>query len=222
MSYNMSRLQSDSAISIAFDTTDAPKIPGPDAEPAAPVPSNNDHDLTHHEATGNSSRSIPATDPAEHARSPSWPTYFLDQPQPGHESALNEPGEESADDEVEAMMAADQVARRSILIDDDMASDAGYETDSVASASTSLSSGVREYIFENGRRYHKFREGRYNFPNDDIEQQREDMKHAMVKMLCGQLFFSPIGDHPQEVLDIGTGTGIWAIESTSFPQTVTR
>ena len=45
-------------------------------------------------------------------------------------------------------------------------------------------------------------------------QQREDMKHAMVKMLCGQLYFAPIGDHPHEVLDIGTGTGIWAIEST--------
>ncbi|KAK0628563.1 S-adenosyl-L-methionine-dependent methyltransferase [Bombardia bombarda] len=72
---------------------------------------------------------------------------------------------------------------------------------------------ARDYIYENGRRYHRFREGRYNFPNDDIEQQREDMKHAMVKLLCGQLFFAPIGNHPQEILDMGTGTGIWAIES---------
>ena len=39
------------------------------------------------------------------------------------------------------------------------------------------------------------------------------MKHAMVKMLCGQLYFAPIGENPHEVLDIGTGTGIWAIES---------
>jgi ubiquinone/menaquinone biosynthesis C-methylase UbiE len=50
-------------------------------------------------------------------------------------------------------------------------------------------------------------------------QQREDMKHAMVKMLCGQLHFAPIGDHPHEVLDIGTGTGIWAIESTQHSTT---
>lgn len=57
-------------------------------------------------------------------------------------------------------------------------SDAGYETDSMRSASTSLSSSVRDYAFENGRRYHKFREGAYNFPNDDAEQDREDMKHA--------------------------------------------
>ncbi|KAH7175529.1 S-adenosyl-L-methionine-dependent methyltransferase [Dactylonectria macrodidyma] len=92
-------------------------------------------------------------------------------------------------------------------------SDAGYESDSVTSGSTSMSSSIRDYMYENGRRYHRFREGTYNFPNDDVEQEREDMKHAMVKLLCNQkLNFAPIGDHPQEVLDIGTGTGIWAIE----------
>jgi hypothetical protein len=103
-------------------------------------------------------------------------------------------------------------AEGEILVDES-ATDAGYESDTASSASTSLSSSVREYLYENGRRYHKFREGRYNFPNDDVEQEREDMKHAMVKMLCQQLYFAPIGDHPQEILDIGTGTGIWAIES---------
>ena len=92
-------------------------------------------------------------------------------------------------------------------------SDAGYETDSVGSATTSLSSSVRDYAFENGRRYHKFREGAYNFPNDDAEQDREDMKHAMMVNLCQQLHFAPIGDNPQNILDMGTGTGIWAIES---------
>ncbi|OIW31213.1 S-adenosyl-L-methionine-dependent methyltransferase [Coniochaeta ligniaria NRRL 30616] len=101
----------------------------------------------------------------------------------------------------------------SIVVDsDDVGTDAGYESDRRTSASTSMASSVRDYAFENGRRYHKFREGRYNFPNDDVEQEREDMKHAMVKMLCQQLHFAPIGDHPQEILDIGTGTGIWAIE----------
>jgi hypothetical protein len=35
-------------------------------------------------------------------------------------------------------------------------------------------------MFENGRRYHRFREGAYNFPNDESEQEREDMKHAMM------------------------------------------
>ncbi|EGR46687.1 uncharacterized protein TRIREDRAFT_65965 [Trichoderma reesei QM6a] len=96
---------------------------------------------------------------------------------------------------------------------DDSASDAGYDSDSASSASTSVMSSVRDYMYENGRRYHRFREGSYNFPNDDVEQEREDMKHAMVKLLCSQkLHFAPIGDNPQEILDIGTGTGIWTIE----------
>ncbi|KAG5935748.1 hypothetical protein E4U53_000375 [Claviceps sorghi] len=92
-------------------------------------------------------------------------------------------------------------------------SDGGYESDGFSSGSTSAESSVRDYMFENGRRYHRFREGHYNFPNEDVEQEREDMKHAMVKLLCSQkLHFAPIGNNPQEILDIGTGTGIWAIE----------
>ncbi|TVY80614.1 Secondary metabolism regulator, partial [Lachnellula suecica] len=91
-------------------------------------------------------------------------------------------------------------------------SDAGYETDSMHSASTSVSSSMRDYAFENGRRYHRFREGAYNFPNDDSEQEREDMKHAMMVNLCQTLHFAPIGPNPQNILDMGTGTGIWAIE----------
>lgn len=93
-------------------------------------------------------------------------------------------------------------------------SDGGYESDTYSSASTSAESSVRDYIFENGRRYHRFREGAYNFPNDDEEQEREDMKHAMMSILCSQrLHFAPIRQMPQEILDLGTGTGIWAIES---------
>ncbi|KAL7795899.1 S-adenosyl-L-methionine-dependent methyltransferase [Trichoderma ceciliae] len=96
---------------------------------------------------------------------------------------------------------------------DDNGSDAGYDSDGVSSASTSAMSSVRDYMFENGRRYHRFREGSYNFPNDDVEQEREDMKHAMAKLLCSQkLHFAPIGNNPQEILDVGTGTGIWPIE----------
>lgn len=39
------------------------------------------------------------------------------------------------------------------------------------------------------------------------------MKHAMIVNLCGgKLHFSPI-QKPQRILDMGTGTGIWAIDS---------
>lgn len=65
------------------------------------------------------------------------------------------------------------------------------------------------------RRYHTFREGRYPLPNDDLEYNREYMRHAMFKeMLKGKLFVAPIGNHPQKIADLGTGFGDWAIEST--------
>jgi hypothetical protein len=56
----------------------------------------------------------------------------------------------------------------------------------------------------------QFRGGRYAFPNDESEQEREDMKHAMIVNLCGgKLHFAPIGDDPQNIVDLGTGTGIF-------------
>lgn len=102
---------------------------------------------------------------------------------------------------------------RELEQDDD--DDDGYESGSAATStgSASLSSSINDYMFENNRRYHKFKEGRYLLPNDEVEQNREDMKHCMVMLLCDQkLHFAPL-ENPQKVLDIGTGTGIWAIES---------
>ncbi|POR32790.1 Uncharacterized protein TPAR_07015 [Tolypocladium paradoxum] len=89
----------------------------------------------------------------------------------------------------------------------------------VGDGSTSVTSSVYACTYECGRRYHCFKNGRYPIPNDDQEQDREDMKHAMLMELTdGTLFFSPIGERPQSILDIGTGTGIWAIEvGDKFP-----
>ncbi|KAI8169875.1 Secondary metabolism regulator LAE1 [Colletotrichum sp. SAR 10_70] len=85
--------------------------------------------------------------------------------------------------------------------------------DARSSTSTSLASGIQRHAFANGRRYHAYRDGRYPIPNDETEQNREDMKHAMVLELSdGKLFHAPIGDHPQKIIDLGTGTGIWAME----------
>ncbi|KAK3989324.1 putative methyltransferase [Cladorrhinum sp. PSN332] len=91
-----------------------------------------------------------------------------------------------------------------------------------SNASTSITSSIYNHSYENGRRYHAYKYGRYPIPNDDLEQNREDMKHAMMMELTdGKLFLAPIvGDNggPQKVIDIGTGTGIWAIEmGDSFP-----
>ncbi|TDZ33076.1 Secondary metabolism regulator LAE1 [Colletotrichum spinosum] len=88
----------------------------------------------------------------------------------------------------------------------------GSASETTSNASTSLASSVRDYDFENSRRYHKYKQGQYHFPNDNQEQDREDMKHAMVVHLCnGRLHDAPL-DKPQKIIDIGTGTGIWAMD----------
>lgn len=149
------------------------------------------------------------------------PTSVLSYPLTHPNGASIFPSLSASEQEVIAREALNQ-AEDNIVADNlgygygDDASDGGYESDGLSSASTSAESSVRNYLYENGRRYHSFREGIYNFPNDDVEQEREDMKHAMLKLLCSQkLHFAPITNNPQEVLDIGTGTGIWAIESKS-------
>ncbi|EEH20462.2 hypothetical protein PABG_02721 [Paracoccidioides brasiliensis Pb03] len=91
-------------------------------------------------------------------------------------------------------------------------SDDGYATDSDLNASTSLASSAYNFPFENGRRFHKYHEGTYLFPNDEQEQECEDMKHSMIVNLCGgKLHYAPL-ENPQMILDIGTGTGVWAID----------
>lgn len=39
------------------------------------------------------------------------------------------------------------------------------------------------------------------------------MQHAMMTLLVGnRLYWAPVDDSPKHVLDLGTGTGIWAID----------
>lgn len=49
-------------------------------------------------------------------------------------------------------------------------------------------------------------------PNDDTEQERLDMTHHVFRLaLSGELCATKL-DNVQRILDVGTGTGIWAIE----------
>ncbi|KAL1966262.1 hypothetical protein VTN77DRAFT_4615 [Rasamsonia byssochlamydoides] len=80
------------------------------------------------------------------------------------------------------------------------------------SDTTSLASSVKNYVYENGRRYHSYHHGEYILPNDEDEQDRLDLSHHVYNLvLGGELFRAPV-KNPQRVLDMGTGTGIWAID----------
>lgn len=76
-----------------------------------------------------------------------------------------------------------------------------------------LRSSLLMSVKENGRNYHKYRSGLYVLPEDEQEQERLDLQHAMfLQTLGGKLFLAPIDVGPHEVLDLGTGTGIWAMD----------
>ncbi|KAK7524835.1 S-adenosyl-L-methionine-dependent methyltransferase [Phyllosticta citriasiana] len=65
-------------------------------------------------------------------------------------------------------------------------------------------------MFENGRRYHKYREGAYWGPDDDAQNDQLDIGHHMMRILLDdRLHLAPFS---QRVLDVGCGTGIWSID----------
>ncbi|KAI1175929.1 S-adenosyl-L-methionine-dependent methyltransferase [Nemania sp. FL0916] len=79
--------------------------------------------------------------------------------------------------------------------------------------SLSLETGASEHLWEGGRRYHAYREGRYSLPNDEIEQQREELMHILVMdILDQQLYLAPMAEPPLKIMDLATGIGLWAIE----------
>lgn len=50
-------------------------------------------------------------------------------------------------------------------------------------------------------------------PNDEKQNNQLDMTHHLYSLILdGQLYLAPIAQNPRNVLDVGTGTGIWAME----------
>ncbi|KAM0809205.1 putative S-adenosyl-L-methionine-dependent methyltransferase [Seiridium cardinale] len=66
---------------------------------------------------------------------------------------------------------------------------------------------------DSGRLYHGYKEGKYMLPNDAAEQDRLDFQHKIFRLLFDDwLALAPLSSSPRYVLDVGTGTGIWATD----------
>lgn len=76
-------------------------------------------------------------------------------------------------------MANPSYNNASYIVPDDnpyASDDPAFLTDSdKESATKSLASSVLHYQYENGRRYHAYKEGEYLLPNDEREQERLDL-----------------------------------------------
>ncbi|KXH46158.1 UMTA protein [Colletotrichum simmondsii] len=91
--------------------------------------------------------------------------------------------------------------------EDQLVADEPVETDSEVDL---------EYRQENGRTYHKYKDGQYFVPNDETEIDRLDMQHEIFYLTWdGKLGVTPPCEPDAKVgrvLDLGTGSGLWAIE----------
>ncbi|KAI2627902.1 S-adenosyl-L-methionine-dependent methyltransferase [Hypomontagnella submonticulosa] len=100
--------------------------------------------------------------------------------------------------------------------DDD---DSAYGEDN-ASSTASLTASILEYRTVHGRTYHSERGNAQSWgPNDAQYNESMDIFHhlSMITM-DGKIMLAPIQDDVQKVLDVGCGTGIWAIDfADQFP-----
>ncbi|KAF7846114.1 hypothetical protein BT93_L5227 [Corymbia citriodora subsp. variegata] len=93
--------------------------------------------------------------------------------------------------------------------------------DDQSNCTESLRSSILHSVYENGRGYHKYREGSYILPEDEREQERLDLQHElMLRTLHGRLSLVPNDVPFSNCLDLGCGTGIWAIDyADQHPET---
>ncbi|PKS10897.1 hypothetical protein jhhlp_002655 [Lomentospora prolificans] len=98
--------------------------------------------------------------------------------------------------------------------DNDSDADSAFDDpSSVMSTAASLTESILDYRNIHGRTYQRSPSTAYWGPNDRQQMEGLDLTHHWMTLLFDdKLFLSPIGDNPQRILDIGTGTGIWAID----------
>ncbi|KAH7157274.1 S-adenosyl-L-methionine-dependent methyltransferase [Dactylonectria estremocensis] len=98
---------------------------------------------------------------------------------------------------------------------DELDRDSVLEPD-IASSTDSLASSIIDYRRENGRTYHRYKDGKYKLPNDDKENDRLDLQHHLFLLsFDDKLGLAPPnnpGSQSKRALDLGTGTGIWAVD----------
>ncbi|KAK4182903.1 S-adenosyl-L-methionine-dependent methyltransferase [Podospora australis] len=102
---------------------------------------------------------------------------------------------------------------------DNWTDDEGYAESTSTRYLSSIASDIRRGVEENGRVYAAYGIHKPWLPIDDEELDRNDLQHYKFTLLMNNnLYIAPIPPSPQKILDLGTGSGIWAIDiADQFP-----
>ncbi|KAK4946814.1 hypothetical protein LTR10_014317 [Elasticomyces elasticus] len=119
--------------------------------------------------------------------------------------------------QVPAPMMITQIAP--MMLPDLDLDDEAYAESTSTSYVTSIASEISRGILENERLYPQYGRHSYGMPVDEAEMDRMDLQHRKYELVIGDRhFLAPIGESPQSILDLATGTGIWALDvADMFP-----
>ncbi|TQN68896.1 Secondary metabolism regulator LAE1, partial [Colletotrichum shisoi] len=94
--------------------------------------------------------------------------------------------------------------------------DSSDRASSRAASTSSVAASILDYRLENGRTYHAYKDGKYSLPNDERENDRLDLQHHLFLLTFNDRLGNAPPNDPHatvgRVLDVGAGTGIWAID----------
>ena len=130
---------------------------------------------------------------------------------------LDRPASTDISTHVPAPMTTTQIAP--MMLPDLDIDDEAYAERTSTSYVTSIASEISRGILENERLYPQYGRHSYGMPVDEAEMDRMDLQHRKYGLVIGDRhFLAPIGDCPQSILDLATGTGIWALDvADMFP-----
>ncbi|KAJ3525455.1 hypothetical protein NM208_g11632 [Fusarium decemcellulare] len=135
-------------------------------------------------------------------------------------TAATEPQDEGAANP-QAMLAPSHWENPAEDTDDASETDSAIGDDA-ASSTASISSSILDYRVINGRTYHAERgDAQYWASNDAQASEALDVIHHMSTLILnGKLHLAPLDKKEvSKVLDVGTGTGIWAMDfGDEFPE----
>jgi len=108
---------------------------------------------------------------------------------------------------------ADEPINTQIPFDEEDDADSGIEDEESLLSTSSLAESIFDYRNIHGRTFQNSKTTEYWGPNDDRQNTGLDIAHHFITMLKGdRLFEAPIDRPLSNIIDVGTGTGIWAID----------